>query len=166
MVYSCKQLSIIEGKIEFNLIKNSNDHYPFRAQGLKLRYKFWLTNGEPWDFLHHQYSADEFYILPILTVYLLFHLVLLCITFSHAVQLKSRQLLHTTFKLFWFSVLLHTGGLALSTFNYFAYGMNGYGAPTAKLTGRVLESAGEIAFLLLLILLAKVRSHWHCCTLL
>ena len=35
--------------------------------------------------------------------------------------------------------------------------MNGYGAPTAKLTGRVLESAGEIAFLLLLILLAKVK---------
>ena len=52
-------------------------------------------------------------------------------------------------------VLLHTGGLALSAFSYFSYGMNGYGAPTAKLTGRVLESAGEIVFLLLLILLAK-----------
>ena len=155
MVYSRKQLSIIEGETDIINLKNSNDRYLFRVQGLQLRYKFWLTNGEPWDFLHHQYSADEFYILPILTVYLLFHLVLLCITFSHAVQLKSRQLLHTTFKLFWFSVLLHTGGLALSTFNYFAYGMNGYGAPTAKLTGRVLESAGEIAFLLLLILLAK-----------
>ena len=52
-------------------------------------------------------------------------------------------------------MLLHTGGLALSAFSYFSYGMNGYGAPTAKLTGRVLESAGEIVFLLLLILLAK-----------
>jgi len=125
------------------------------SKGLKLRYKFWLTNGEPWDFLHYQYSADDFYILPILAIYLLLHMVLLCVTFSHAVQLKSRQLLHTTFKLFWFSVLLHTGGLALSTFSYFSYGMNGYGSPSAKLTGRVLEAAAEICFLLLLILLAK-----------
>ena len=32
------------------------------------RYKFWLTNGEPWDFFHYHFSADEFYILPILMV--------------------------------------------------------------------------------------------------
>ena len=74
------------------------------AQGLRLRYKFWLTNGETWDYLHYHYSADEFYILPILAAYLSLHLLVLCVTFSHAVQLKSRQLLHTTFKLFWFSV--------------------------------------------------------------
>ena len=47
------------------------------------------------------------------------------------------------------------GGLSLTTFSYFSYGMNGYGSPNAKLTGRVLESAGEIVFLLLLLLLAK-----------
>ena len=124
-------------------------------QGLRLRYKFWLTNGEPWDYLHYHYSADEFYILPILSVFLALHLALLCITFSHAVQLKHRQLLHTTFKLFWFSVLLHTTGLVLSTFSFMSYGMNGYGSPSAKLTGRVLSSAAEICFLLLLLLLAK-----------
>ena len=33
--------------------------------------------------------------------------------------------------------------------------MNGYGLPNGKLLGRVLESASEITFLLLLILLAK-----------
>ena len=32
------------------------------------RYKFWLTNGDPWDFFHYHFSADEFYILPILMV--------------------------------------------------------------------------------------------------
>ena len=71
-----------------------------------LRYKFWLTNGEPWDFLHYHYSADEFYILPILMVYGFLNLLLLIMTFRSAVQLRSRQLLHTTFKLFWSSVLL------------------------------------------------------------
>ena len=52
-------------------------------------------------------------------------------------------------------MLLHTIGLALSSFAYMSYGMNGYGSPSAKLTGRVLESAAEICFLLLLLLLAK-----------
>ena len=30
------------------------------------RYKLWLTNGEPGDYFHYHFSADEFYILPIL----------------------------------------------------------------------------------------------------
>ena len=36
--------------------------------GVCCRYKFWLTNGDPWDFFHYHFSADEFYILPILMV--------------------------------------------------------------------------------------------------
>eukprot|EP00090_Calanus_glacialis_P004545 TRINITY_DN13400_c0_g1_i1.p1 TRINITY_DN13400_c0_g1~~TRINITY_DN13400_c0_g1_i1.p1 ORF type:complete len:549 (+),score=97.43 TRINITY_DN13400_c0_g1_i1:261-1907(+) len=125
------------------------------AKGLKLRYKFWLTNGEPWDFLHYHYSADEFYILPILMVYGFLNLLLLVMTFRSAVQLRSRQLLHTTFKLFWSSVLLQTFGVFLLSLSYLSYGMNGYGLPNGKLLGRILESASEITFLLLLILLAK-----------
>jgi hypothetical protein len=38
---------------------------------------------------------------------------------------------------------------------YLSYAMNGYGMPAGKLLGRILESASEISFLLLLILLAK-----------
>ena len=38
---------------------------------------------------------------------------------------------------------------------YISYGMNGYGMPQTKLLGRVLESASEIVFLLLILLLAK-----------
>jgi len=125
------------------------------AQGLKLRYKFWLTNGKTWDYLHFHFSADEFYILPILTVYASLNLVLLLVTFRHAVQLKHRQLLHTTFKLFWASVLLQTFGVSLLVLCYISYGMNGYGMPQTKLLGRVLESASEIVFLLLILLLAK-----------
>lgn len=125
------------------------------TKGLRLRYKFWLTNGESWDFLHYHYSADEFYILPILMVYGFLNLLLLIMTFRCAVQLRSRQLLHTTFKLLWSSVLLQTFGVFFLSLSYLLYGMNGYGLPNGKLLGRVLESASEITFLLLLILLAK-----------
>ena len=43
----------------------------------------------------------------------------------------------------------------LLSLSYLSYGMNGYGLPNGKLLGRILESASEITFLLLLILLAK-----------
>ena len=86
------------------------------------RYKFWLTNGEPWDFFHYHFSADEFYILPILMVsrthdwhlmivillfwqraiqaflwhieqvYGVFNLILLILTFKSAIQVKNTEL--------------------------------------------------------------------------
>ena len=86
------------------------------------RYKFWLTNGEPWDFFHYHFSADEFYILPILMVvelmmwqkmivillfwqraikaflwhieqvYGVFNLILLILTFKSAIQVRNTEL--------------------------------------------------------------------------
>jgi uncharacterized membrane protein len=56
--------------------------------------------------------------------------------------------------------------MVLLSMAYLSYAVNGYGMPGAKLLGRVLESASEISFLLLLILLAKgytvTRSANHC----
>jgi hypothetical protein len=50
---------------------------------------------------------------------------------------------------------LQTFGILLLVMAYISYGVNGYGMPGGKLLGRILESASEISFLLLLILLAK-----------
>jgi hypothetical protein len=50
---------------------------------------------------------------------------------------------------------LQTFGILLLVMAYISYGVNGYGLPGGKLLGRILESASEISFLLLLILLAK-----------
>ena len=69
-------------------------------------YKFWLTNGEKGDLLHYHFSADEFYILPILMSFGALNVTLLLLTFRSAIQLRQRQLLHTTFKMFMVSVLL------------------------------------------------------------
>ena len=72
------------------------------------RYKFLLTNSKhSWDYLHYHFSADEFYILPILIVASGLHLFLLFTTTWFAIALKTRQLFHVTYKLFLITVLLH-----------------------------------------------------------
>jgi hypothetical protein len=51
--------------------------------------------------------------------------------------------------------VLQTFGILLVVMAYISYGINGYGMPGWKLLGRIMESASEISFLLLLVLLAK-----------
>lgn len=46
-------------------------------------------------------------------------------------------------------------GVFLRATNYLVYAFDGEGLPRAETNGRVLEAASEIAFLLLLILVAK-----------
>lgn len=66
-----------------------------------------MTNGRKGDLLHYHFSADEMYILPILIVAFFEHLVVLFLAIWSAITLKSRQLLHSTYKLFMFSVFVH-----------------------------------------------------------
>jgi len=120
-----------------------------------MNYKFTMSNGAKGDFLHYHFSADEFYILPILMVATLLQFAILLITFFFAVNLKSRQLFHATYKMFLAVVLLHCIGVTILMCHYFAYAFNGRGMQRAKLLGRVLESGSELLFVLLLILLAK-----------
>lgn len=70
-----------------------------------------MTNGPPNDLLHHHFSADEFYILPIMVVATLGHLLILFLAMWSAVHLKTRQLFHTTYKLFLVSVLLYVSNV-------------------------------------------------------
>ncbi len=134
-----------------------------------------MTNGEEGDLLHHHFSADEFYILPILIICLIEHLVLLGLSVWSAVLLKMRQLLHVTYKLFMLSVFLHvsatkvrcligarvtlllpkTAGIFLLGSHYMVYAFDGEGLLSAKMHGSVFEAAANIIFLLLLILVAK-----------
>ena len=63
-----------------------------------------MTNGREGDLLHHHFSADQFYILPILIVAFAQHLVLFFLSIWSAVVLKNRQLLHSTYKIFMFII--------------------------------------------------------------
>nr|CAD7257814.1 unnamed protein product [Timema shepardi] len=77
---------------------------------------------------------------------LLFHVV---------VELKSRQLFHTTYKLFVASVALQETGTILLSISYLKYASDGMGFPRIHTFGRMLESSSETVYLLLLLLLAK-----------
>ena len=79
-----------------------------------MSYKFLLTNGPKGDLLHHHFSADEFYLLPILIVAMLIHFLILGVTILFAVTLKSRQLFHSTYKLFLLAVSLHVSNFMIT----------------------------------------------------
>lgn len=53
-----------------------------------------------------------------------------------SIELKSRQLLHTTYKLFAFSVVIQFFGIVLTSMAYLKYAANGVGAPNVKITGK------------------------------
>ncbi|CAG7838143.1 unnamed protein product [Allacma fusca] len=125
------------------------------TEGLNLRYKFRMTNGLPGDYWYEHFSADEFYILPILTAYCFIYLFLLFSALLFAVELKCRQLLHVTYKLFLLSLGFHNIGIICLCLSYGRYATNGVGLPTLKLIGRMFEGLCEFVFIFLLLLLAK-----------
>ncbi len=77
------------------------------AKGLQLSYKFLMTNGPKHDILHHHFSADEFYLLPILLTATSVNLLILFMSLWSAIVLKTRHLLHATYKLFLITVFIH-----------------------------------------------------------
>ena len=79
-------------------------------------YRLLMTNGRKGDILHYHFSADEFYILPILVVAFFEHLVVFFLSSWSAVVLKGRQLLHATYKIYLLSVILHVSALITSCF--------------------------------------------------
>ena len=77
------------------------------TKGMQISYKFVMTNGPDNDILHHHFSADEFYLLPILLTATVIHLIILFMTIWSAIVLKARHLFHATYKLFLTLVLTH-----------------------------------------------------------
>ena len=66
-----------------------------------------MTNGDTRDLLHYHFSADEFYIMPVLVVATLIQFGIVFVTIWFAINLKARQLYHNTYKLLLAAVFLH-----------------------------------------------------------
>ncbi|KAK7491023.1 hypothetical protein BaRGS_00017719 [Batillaria attramentaria] len=125
------------------------------VSGLSLSYKLHMTNGEKWDLLHYEYSADEFYILPEDIAYLIAYLVMVVLSVVCAVVLRSRQLFHSTYKLYMVSLILWFFGLLLMSIAWGLYGDSGWQEKDTEVTGRISQAASTIIFILMLILMAK-----------
>ncbi|XP_050416029.1 transmembrane protein 145 [Patella vulgata] len=124
-----------------------------QPRGLKLDYSIHMTNGG--GLLTYEYSADEFYILPVDIAFLLAYLIMLALSIVCASFLQKRQLFHTTYKMYLVSVSLWTFHLFLLCIGYGMYGDTGYQQTKTILTARIFGSASILVFLLMLILMAK-----------
>ncbi|RZF40950.1 hypothetical protein LSTR_LSTR013205 [Laodelphax striatellus] len=125
------------------------------TKGLSMRYKLMMTNAPPGNFWQEHFSADEFYILPVLIAFLLTYVLLIIAVYMCAMELKAKQLFHSTYKIFMASVILQGFGIFNQCIAYSRYAMDGVGLPYTRDLGRLFESASEVLFLILLLLLAK-----------
>ncbi|XP_018568361.1 transmembrane protein 145-like [Anoplophora glabripennis] len=125
------------------------------TKGINIKYRLLMTNGPPGDYWHEHFSADEFYILPVLMAFSIAYSFLMLGIVMCSIELKSRQLLHTTYKIFVLSVVLQFFGIMFESVCYLRYAVTGIPAQQVKRLGMVLMSASEACFLLLLLLLAK-----------
>ncbi|KAG6459562.1 hypothetical protein O3G_MSEX011452 [Manduca sexta] len=124
-------------------------------KGLEIKYKFLMTNAPDGDFWHTHFSADEFYVLPILLAYTFAYVIVMVAVVMCSVELKSRHLLHTTYKLFLVSIVTQHSGVMMQTLAYIKYAANGVGSPSTVVIGQFLCGVSEMTFLLLLVLMAK-----------
>ncbi|XP_038219824.1 transmembrane protein 145-like [Zerene cesonia] len=124
-------------------------------KGLDVRYKFLMTNGPDGDFWHKHFSADEFYVLPILLSYTFAYIIVMIAVVMCSVELRSRHLLHSTYKLFLISIVAQHCGVLMQALANIRYASNGVGAPNSKIIGQFLCGISEMTYLLLLVLLAK-----------
>lgn len=150
-------------------------------QGLDVKYKFYMKNGDRGDYWYEHFSADEFCkyliinfmrfpenfckndIFFLQTSSQFWHHFVSCIYFCYSahwflpvwillfkhlalnnlinlipVELKCRQLLHTTYKLFLVSLALQTAGIMNLCMAYGNFASNGVGLPGVKLAGILL----------------------------
>nr|XP_050846285.1 transmembrane protein 145-like [Vespula vulgaris] len=122
--------------------------------GLNVTYWISLTNASPGNIWKEHFSADEFYILPELLIAACIYVVLLILSFYVAVQLRSRRLLHVSYKLFMGSLLCQLIGILLEIYSYFNLALKGVFITSASLVGHLLEACSETLYTVLMLLLA------------
>lgn len=94
-------------------------------------------------------------VLPVLMAFSVAYSFLLLAIIICSIELKSRQLLHSTYKLFVFSTLIQFFGIVFKSMCYLKYAVNGLGSPGLRVMGNMFMGMSETCFLLLLLLLAK-----------
>lgn len=125
------------------------------TSGLHLKYRILMTNGDPDNKWFYHFSADEFYILQMDIAYLVLFTSLVILTVIFGVVLRSRQLLHTTYKMYVVSICLETVALLFAVIANGRYMQDGVGLSGSRLFSEVLDTVSTLVFQLLLILLAK-----------
>ncbi|KAK5861871.1 hypothetical protein PBY51_017313 [Eleginops maclovinus] len=123
------------------------------GEGLQLEYEMKLTNGQ--SFWTQHFSADEFGILETDITFLVIFFLVFVLSCYFAYNLKGRQLLHTTYKMFMMAAGVEVLSLLFHCVYWGLYATDGVGNGSLKLLGKLLFSVSFLVFLLMLILLGK-----------
>lgn len=123
--------------------------------GLNLKYSLHMTNAKDDDILRHEFSADEFYILPIDISFTIMYILVLGVSVLFAYLLRQRQLFHTTYKMYMVSIGLWTFSLLLYSIAYGKYANTGYKEHGTEYAARAFGTLSYLTFILMLILMAK-----------
>ncbi|XP_011865995.1 PREDICTED: transmembrane protein 145-like isoform X2 [Vollenhovia emeryi] len=123
-------------------------------KGLNVTYWISLTNAPTGAFWKEHFSADEFYILPLLIPTVCMYMIFAVLSFYIALQLRSRRLLHISYKLFMASLLCQLLGVSCELYSYVNLGLRGAPAMDAYLLGLLAEACSETLFTVLMLLLA------------
>ncbi|CAB1333993.1 unnamed protein product [Coregonus sp. 'balchen'] len=124
------------------------------GEGLQLEYEMKLTNGQ--SFWTQHFSADEFGILETDITFLVIFSLVFILSCYFAYNLKGRQLLHTTYKMFMTAAGVEVLSLLFHCIYWGLYARDGVGNGSLKIMGKLLFSVSFLVFLLMLILLGKV----------
>lgn len=93
-------------------------------------------------------------ILPLLIATACIYVIVTTISFYVALQLRSRRLLHISYKLFMISVLCQLLGLLCEIYSYVNLGLRGAPAENAHLLGQLSGACSETLYTVLMLLLA------------
>lgn len=128
---------------------------PENNNGIDLSYNLHLTNGAKGDYFFRELSADQFTILEVDIAFLIFFSFMTCVAVVFSAMLRSRQLYHSTYKMFIVSLVAYNGYLFFICIHYGRYVQTGLEERECKVVAYVCQAFSVLTFQLLLILLGK-----------
>ncbi|XP_070551165.1 transmembrane protein 145-like [Ptychodera flava] len=125
----------------------------YSDDGIDFEFHITMTNGvKLWD---KHFSADERYILETDMTFLFVYFAMLLITAYFTKILADRNLLHSTYKLFIWSMLAEFSSLLLLTIALGKYGSTGVRMHGLEVLANLIGAAGILVFILMIVLLGK-----------
>lgn len=93
-------------------------------------------------------------ILPLLMAFAIAYFILIILSIFVATELRSRKLLHVSYKIFMLSLWFYLIGLMFEIYSYSIRAYMGIDFPGAALTAKLFQASSETLFTVLLLLLA------------